>query len=73
MGRYIDENLAKDEKLIYETRLHWIVFFWPGVFLLFTLIGLPSIKLVPGFFWTFFIITIITGGLTYLNSLLNLR
>lgn len=67
MGRYIDENLAKDEKLIYETRLHWIVFFWPGVFLLFTLIGLPSIKLVPGFFWTFFIITIITGGLTYLN------
>ncbi len=28
MGRYIDENLANDEKLIYETRFHWIVFRW---------------------------------------------
>ncbi len=28
MGRYIDENLAKDEKLIYETQFHWIIFAW---------------------------------------------
>jgi uncharacterized membrane protein YdbT with pleckstrin-like domain len=40
MGRYIDENLAKDETLIYETKLHWVIFVWAGFWLLLSLTSL---------------------------------
>lgn len=26
---YIDDNLAIGESVVYRTRLHWIIFFWP--------------------------------------------
>lgn len=26
MGKYVEENLVKDESVVYETKLHWIVF-----------------------------------------------
>lgn len=26
MGKYVDGNLIRDEKLIYEAKLHWIIF-----------------------------------------------
>jgi len=35
---YIDSNLLKSEKLIYFTRVHWIVFAMPALFLLGTLL-----------------------------------
>ncbi|OGQ75194.1 MAG: hypothetical protein A3G94_05605 [Deltaproteobacteria bacterium RIFCSPLOWO2_12_FULL_60_16] len=31
--RYIDQNLMPGEKVVYQTRLHWIVFLWPVLFL----------------------------------------
>ncbi len=26
MGKYVEDNLVKDESVVYETKLHWIVF-----------------------------------------------
>lgn len=39
---YIEQNLIAGEKVVYQTRLHWIIFAWPAVFLviaLFSLLG----------------------------------
>ena len=27
MARYVESNLIRDEHIVYETKLHWIVFF----------------------------------------------
>jgi uncharacterized membrane protein YdbT with pleckstrin-like domain len=36
MGAYVESNLVKDERVVHETRLHWIAFFtWRGLFTLF--------------------------------------
>lgn len=37
---YIEQNLMPGEKIIYRARLHWIVFLWPVIFLLFALVSL---------------------------------
>lgn len=37
---YIEQNLIADEKVVYQTRLHWIIFLWPAVFLVVALFGL---------------------------------
>ncbi len=34
MGKYVQESLLKDEKVVFETRYHWIIYFWPIVFLI---------------------------------------
>ncbi|MBK7147944.1 MAG: PH domain-containing protein [Bacteroidetes bacterium] len=39
MGSYIDNNLLKDEQVIYETKYHWKIFF--------TLQGLFTLFIVP--------------------------
>jgi len=36
MGHYVDNNLIKDEHVVYETRYHWKIFFTlSGIFTLF--------------------------------------
>ncbi len=39
MGSYVDNNLLKDEQVIYETKYHWKIFF--------TLQGLFTLFIVP--------------------------
>ena len=39
MGSYVDNNLIKDEQVVYETKYHWKIFF--------TLSGLLSLFIVP--------------------------
>jgi len=44
---YIDDNLLTGEYVMYRTRLHWIVFFWPIVWLFIAIMlfgesGVPS-------------------------------
>ncbi len=39
MGSYVDNNLIKDEQVVYETKYHWKTFF--------TLSGLLSLFIVP--------------------------
>ncbi len=31
---YIEENLIPDEKILYESKLHWVVFLWPIIWLI---------------------------------------
>jgi uncharacterized membrane protein YdbT with pleckstrin-like domain len=31
---YIESNLSPGETVVYRTRRHWVVFFWPAVFLM---------------------------------------
>ncbi len=38
MGKYVNENLGKNENVFYETKLHWIIFV-PGAILCLILIG----------------------------------
>ncbi len=39
---YIEQNLMSGEKVIYRTKLHWIIFFWPATFLFIAIIGFAS-------------------------------
>lgn len=41
MGKYVDSNLVKDEHVVYEAKLHWIVFI--SLRALFTLFVAPLI------------------------------
>src|SRR5690242_15997626 len=29
---YIDNNLLKNENVLYRTQLHWIIYIWPAIF-----------------------------------------
>lgn len=42
MGSYVDNNLIKDEQVIYETKYHWKIFF--SLSALFTLFIAPALK-----------------------------
>ena len=42
MGSYVDNNLIKDEHVIYETKYHWKIFFTLSG--LFTLFIVPALK-----------------------------
>jgi uncharacterized membrane protein YdbT with pleckstrin-like domain len=76
MGRYIDENLAKDETLIYETKLSWFIFFWAGFWLFWSLallliwvcLGLAPLfagKVVLVFSIVFFILAVVLGLMNF--------
>ncbi len=43
---YVEKNLIPGETVLYETQLHWIVFFWP--ILLGLLFGLPGLAWLVG-------------------------
>jgi len=35
MGKYVNSHLIKDESVVFETRLHWVIFFtWSSLFTL---------------------------------------
>lgn len=42
MGHYVDNNLIKDEHVVYETKYHWKIFFTLGG--IFTLFILPALR-----------------------------
>jgi uncharacterized membrane protein YdbT with pleckstrin-like domain len=80
MGRYIEENLGKDETLIYETKLSWVIFFWAGFWLFWSLallltwvgLGLAPLfmgKVVLMFSVLFFILAAILGLMNYQDRL----
>lgn len=44
MGQFINENLIKDEVVVYEAKIHWAIWIWPivvSVFCFFTLFLIP--------------------------------
>lgn len=42
MGSYVDNNLIRDEVVVYETKYHWVIFF--SLQALFTLFIVPALK-----------------------------
>lgn len=57
---YIEESLLQEEELLYETKLHWAIFFGPAVVILFALwafiensvdASIPSFILALGIIW----------------------
>jgi uncharacterized membrane protein YdbT with pleckstrin-like domain len=46
MGRYIDEILQPDEKVLFSTRIHWIVY-WPAILAWIAAIGLFALVRGP--------------------------
>jgi uncharacterized membrane protein YdbT with pleckstrin-like domain len=46
---YIDRNLIEGERVVYRTRLHWLVFLWPVLFTVFVL--LPGAWLLANGSW----------------------
>jgi uncharacterized membrane protein YdbT with pleckstrin-like domain len=46
MGRYIDEILQPDEKVLFTTRIHWIVY-WPAILAWIAAIGLFALVRGP--------------------------
>ncbi len=58
---YIEQNLIADETVAYRTRLHWVIFLWPVVFLA---IALFSFLGREGGAGGFFLIVGLTWGLS---------
>ena len=52
---YIERNLADGERIIYKTRLHWVIFVWLGFYLL-----LACIAFFAGFEVAMYIFTAVT-------------
>jgi len=42
---YIEDNLLDDEKIIYQAKLHWIIFLWPIIWLM---VSIPFFTLKAG-------------------------
>jgi uncharacterized membrane protein YdbT with pleckstrin-like domain len=55
---FVESNLMPNEKILYRARFHWMIFFWPAVFLFCTLSGYTSSKDAGN---AFLILTILTG------------
>jgi len=64
---YIDKNLMKGEKIVYQSRLHWAVFIWPVIFLIVGVlfVAAGNVSVVVG------ILFIIAAMLIGLSSLIN--
>lgn len=60
---YIQSNLMNDESIVYEAKLHWIIFLWP---LIWVVIGL-MVMANNGPAILFFILAVITGIISFIN------
>jgi len=64
---YVDKNLMSGEKVTYRTKLHWVVFFRPAIWLLVALFffvkgsGIAEIQMFGMFVWLFVLTAIIDG------------
>lgn len=47
---YIDSNLLPDEKIVFRTRIHWLLFFWPVLFVVVVLC--PAAWFLAGGSWS---------------------
>jgi uncharacterized membrane protein YdbT with pleckstrin-like domain len=47
---YIDSNLLPDERIVFRTRLHWLLFLWPVVFVVFVMF--PAAWLLVSSSWS---------------------
>ncbi|BBB33358.1 conserved hypothetical protein [Thermotomaculum hydrothermale] len=62
---YIEKNLLAGEKLVYQAKLHWIIFIWSVLFLLIAIIFFMN-KLAP-FGWFFILLAIFQGLFSFIT------
>lgn len=62
---YIEQNLATGEKVVYQSRLHWIIFIWPTVLLVIALFSFLGREGGAG--GLFLIVALIWGLSSYIN------
>ncbi len=60
---YIEDNLMAGEKIVYQAKLHWVVFLWPVIWLIVALLFSGGEGAAGGFI----VIAIVTGIVSYLN------
>jgi len=65
---YIDQNLMNGEKVIYHTRRHWIIFFWPAVFFILAAVGVFYGLAWGGILLVFFLGTALSSFVTFASS-----
>ena len=39
---YVQRSLANGERIVYRTKFHWVIFFWPSIFFLIAFVGFKS-------------------------------
>ncbi|PIZ12486.1 MAG: MFS transporter permease [Elusimicrobia bacterium CG_4_10_14_0_8_um_filter_37_32] len=67
--RYIESNLMEGEQVVYRTRIHWIVFLWPLVWLALGILVAQDMRAgVSGFFLLIGIISCISALINFLTS-----
>lgn len=65
---YIDQNLMNGEKVMYQTRLHWVVFFWPAVFFILVALGVFYSLAWGGILFVVFLGTALSSFVTFASS-----
>ena len=62
---YIEKNLMAGEKVIYRTKLHWVIFLWSAIFLIIAIVGFASGSGAVG--GLFILLTVLAGISSFLN------
>ena len=64
---YIDQNLMSGEQVVYRTKLHWIVFLWPIIFIILALVFFARGKEAAILGTLFFLIAILSAVLAFIS------
>ena len=65
---YVENNLMRDERIVYQAKLHWIIFTWSALSAFLGLLVLPQDARAAGFFFILSILLSINPLLQYLTS-----
>ncbi len=61
---YIERNLMPGEKVVYQTKLHWIIFLWP---ILLFIVGIIVGSSAPEFGGLFILVAAVMGIASFIN------
>lgn len=64
---YIDNHLMNNEAVLYRSRLHWIVFMWPAIFLFISLLYFKGSAVQSGIGPLFLVIAIVSAIISFIN------
>lgn len=67
--RYIEKNLMNGENLLYQGKLHWVVFIWPVIWFVVAIILFCSGGDTATSGVLFFLIAIATGIASFINNI----
>lgn len=64
---YVESNLMAEEKVVQVTKLHWVIFIWPIIWVLLGIL-LIAIPLLGGFFILIGLVTLLLTFIDYRTS-----